>query len=123
MMSDGRANNFLRMIRRSHRGRLKIYLGFAPGVGKTFQMLSEGHRLRAEGVDVVIGVVEHHERAATKALIDGLERVPMRTGEYHGIRGGRRCAWSTNSRTRTCREAPTTSAIKTFRIFSRPACT
>jgi two-component system sensor histidine kinase KdpD len=74
------------MIRRSQRGRLKVYLGFAPGVGKTFQMLSEGHRLKAEGVDVVIGVVEHHGREETRKLIDGLSTVPMRATEYHGIR-------------------------------------
>ena len=84
-MPSTRANSFLEMIRRSQRGRLKIYLGFAPGVGKTFQMLQEGHRLRADGVDVVIGIVEHHGRAATKQLIDGLECVPMRRSEYHGI--------------------------------------
>jgi two-component system, OmpR family, sensor histidine kinase KdpD len=85
-MSDDRAHSFLQMIRRSQRGRLKIYLGFAPGVGKTFQMLTEGHRLKAEGIDAVIGVVEHHGREETRRLIDGLERVPMRQVEYHGIR-------------------------------------
>ncbi len=84
-MSESRATSFLQMIRRSQRGRLKIYLGFAPGVGKTYQMLQEAHRLKAEGVDVVIGVVEHHERPDTRQLIEGLERVPMRQVEYHGI--------------------------------------
>lgn len=73
------------MIRRAQRGRLKVYLGFAPGVGKTYQMLQEGHRLKKDRVDVVVGVVEHHDRAETKRLIDGLERVPMRSEEYHGI--------------------------------------
>ena len=85
-MPEHRAHSFLQMIRRSQRGRLKVYLGFAPGVGKTYQMLSEGHRLKAEGVDIVIGVVEHHGREDTRRLIDGLEQVPMREIEYHGIR-------------------------------------
>ncbi|MDB5326894.1 MAG: universal stress family proteinosmosensitive channel His kinase [Phycisphaerales bacterium] len=84
-MPATRASSFLEMIRRSQRGRLKLYLGFAPGVGKTYQMLQEGHRLKADGVDVVIGVVEHHGRAETITLIDGLDRVPMRHAEYHGI--------------------------------------
>jgi len=73
------------MIRRSQRGRLKVYLGFAPGVGKTYLMLQEGHRLKAEGVDLVVGVVEDHGRIETRSLIDGLERIPMRKVEYHGI--------------------------------------
>lgn len=85
-MPEQRAHSFLQMIRRSQRGRLKVYLGFAPGVGKTYQMLQEGHRLKVERVDVVIGVVEHHGREPTRALIDGLEQVPMRAIEYHGIR-------------------------------------
>ena len=85
-MPDHRAHSFLQMIRRSQRGRLKVYLGFAPGVGKTYQMLSEGHRLKAEGVDIAIGAVEHHGREETRRLIDGLEQVPMRAIEYHGIR-------------------------------------
>ncbi|MBC7785099.1 MAG: PTS sugar transporter subunit IIA [Burkholderiales bacterium] len=84
-MPDNRASSFLQMIRRSQRGRLKVYLGFAPGVGKTYQMLQEGHRLEADGVDVLLGVVEHHGREETKRLIDGLPRVPMRSVEYHGI--------------------------------------
>ena len=85
-MSEDRASSFLQMIRRSQRGRLKIYLGFAPGVGKTYLMLQEAHRLLREGVDVVVGMVEHHGRADTMALVDGLPRVPMRPVDYHGIR-------------------------------------
>ena len=84
-MSESRASSFLQMIRRSQRGRLKVYLGFAPGVGKTYLMLQEGHRLKAEGVDLVVGVVEDHGRIETRSLIDGLERIPMRKVEYHGI--------------------------------------
>lgn len=76
---------FLTLIRRQQRGRLKIYLGFAAGVGKTYEMLQEGHRLKRQGVDVVIGVVETHGRAETAALVEGLEQVPRRRIEYHGV--------------------------------------
>jgi two-component system sensor histidine kinase KdpD len=73
------------MIRRSQRGRLKVYLGYGPGVGKTYQMLTEGHRLKADGIDVVVGVVETHGRAETVKLVEGLEVFPRRTLEYRGI--------------------------------------
>src|SRR3954464_9824677 len=76
---------FLSLIRRQQRGRLKIYLGFAPGVGKTYEMLQEGQRLRRQGVDAVIGVVEAHGRADTAALVGGLEQVPRRRVEYRGV--------------------------------------
>src|ERR1700675_3093530 len=73
------------MIRQQQRGRLKIYLGFAAGVGKTYEMLQEAHRLKRQGVDVVIGVVETHGRAETAALVEGLEQVPRRRIEYRGV--------------------------------------
>ena len=76
---------FLSLIREQQRGRLKVYLGFAPGVGKTYKMLQEGHRLKHQGVDAVVGVVETHGRADTAALIDGLEQVPRRRIEYRGV--------------------------------------
>jgi len=76
---------FLDLIRRQKRGRLKIYLGFAAGVGKTFDMLQEGNRLRRQGVDVVIGFVETHGRTETIAQIGELEQVPRRKIEYRGI--------------------------------------
>ncbi len=76
---------FLDLIRRQQRGRLKIYLGFAAGVGKTYDMLLEGHRLRRQSLDAVIGFVETHGRAETIAQIGELERVPRRRIEYHGI--------------------------------------
>jgi two-component system sensor histidine kinase KdpD len=66
------------------RGRLKVFLGYAPGVGKTFSMLSEGIRRRSRGEDVVIGVVESHGRAATAELISKLEQVPRREIDYKG---------------------------------------
>ncbi len=85
MESADRADNFLRMIRRSRRGRLKVYLGYAAGVGKTYQMLLEGHRLKSEGIDVVIGFVETHGREDTARLTEGLETIPEVRQEYHGI--------------------------------------
>ncbi len=77
--------HFLSLIQRQQRGRLKVYLGFAAGVGKTYEMLQEGQRLKRKGVDVVIGVVETHGRAETAALLDGLEQVPRRRIEYRGV--------------------------------------
>jgi two-component system sensor histidine kinase KdpD len=76
---------FLSLIREQERGRLKIYLGFAPGVGKTYEMLQEGQRLKREKVDVVVGIVETHGRADTAALIGDLEQVPRRRIEYHSV--------------------------------------
>ena len=67
------------------RGRLRVYLGAAPGVGKTYAMLEEGHRLRAEGHDVIIGFVETYGRAETEAMIGDLEIVPRRNVEYRGV--------------------------------------
>src|ERR1700753_2626095 len=64
------------------RGRLKIFLGAAPGVGKTYEMLSAAQARRREHVDVVVGVVETHGRAETEALIAGLEVVPRRLIAY-----------------------------------------
>ncbi|MBN9519498.1 universal stress protein [bacterium] len=85
MTAANRAEQFLALIRRQQRGRLKVYLGFAPGVGKTFEMLQEAHRLVKQGVDVVVGVVEAHGRPETAALVEGLEQVPKRRVEYRGI--------------------------------------
>src|SRR6516162_6063818 len=80
-----RPEQFLTLIRQQQRGRLKIYLGFAAGVGKTYEMLQEGHRLKRQGVDVVIGIVETHGRAETAALIGDLEQVPRRKIEYRNV--------------------------------------
>ncbi len=77
--------HFLTLIRQQQRGRLKVYLGFAAGVGKTYEMLQEGHRLKRQGVDVVIGIVETHGRPETAALIGDLDQVPRRRIEYHGV--------------------------------------
>jgi len=84
-MPEERADTFLRLIRRAKRGRLKVYLGYGAGVGKTYQMLLEGHRLKDEGIDVVVGLVETHGRAETAKLIEGLDVVPRRRQEYRGV--------------------------------------
>jgi two-component system sensor histidine kinase KdpD len=84
-MNENRADNFLRLIRRSQRGRLKIYLGYAAGVGKTYQMLLEGHRIKEDGIDLSVGLVETHGRAETEALLTGLQVIPRRKVTYRGI--------------------------------------
>jgi two-component system, OmpR family, sensor histidine kinase KdpD len=86
MSTEGRRpEDFLELVERAKRGRLKLYLGFAAGVGKTYRMLEEAHSLRKRGVDVVVGFVETHGRADTAALIEGLEVVPRRRIEYRGV--------------------------------------
>src|SRR3954451_16435858 len=77
---------FLSLIRRQERGRLKVYLGSAAGVGKTYAMLREGHRLKKQGVDAVIGFVETHGRAETAEQIGDLESIPPRIVEYRGVK-------------------------------------
>ena len=68
----------------SSRGRLKIFLGAAPGVGKTYEMLTTARAKQRDGIEVVAGVVETHGRAETKALVEGLEVLPRRAVEYKG---------------------------------------
>lgn len=68
------------------RGRLKVFLGYAAGVGKTYQMLSEARDLKAHGVDVVVGYFEPHGRRETIALSEGLETIPRKVIEYRGSR-------------------------------------
>jgi two-component system sensor histidine kinase KdpD len=79
------ADDFLSLIKRQSQGKLKIYLGAAPGVGKTFQMLIEGNRLRRRGVEVVIGYVEPHDRPETTAQIADLEIIPPVITQYKGL--------------------------------------
>ena len=67
-----------------NRGRLKVFLGYAAGVGKTYQMLTEAQELKRRGVDVVIGYFEPHGRKETIALVEGLESVPRKVLEYKG---------------------------------------
>src|SRR3974390_3454622 len=66
----------------SRAGRLKIFVGAAPGVGKTYEMLQSAHAKKKAGGDVVVGVVETHGRAETEALLQGLEVVPRKRIEY-----------------------------------------
>ncbi len=76
--------SFLDLVAQPLKGRLKIYIGAAAGVGKTYKMLEEAHQLRAKGIDVVIGLVETHGRAETAERIGDLEVIPRRTIEYRG---------------------------------------
>jgi two-component system sensor histidine kinase KdpD len=80
-----RAEDFLELVQKSKRGRLKLYIGFAAGVGKTYRMLEEAHALKKRGVDVVIGFIETHGRSETAALVHELEIVPLRQVEYRGV--------------------------------------
>src|SRR6185369_17208040 len=79
------AQDFLELVERGKRGRLKLYVGFAAGVGKTWRMLEEGHALRRRGVDVVAAFIETHGRAETAALVQDLEVVPRRHLQYRGV--------------------------------------
>ena len=64
--------------------RLHVYIGAAAGVGKTYRMLEAAHELRRQGIDVVLALIEPHDRVDTEVLVDGLERVPLKRIEYHG---------------------------------------
>jgi len=80
-----RPEDFLELVERAKRGRLKVYIGPAAGVGKTYQMLEEAHALKKRGVDIVLGFIETHGRAETEALISGLEVIPRRRIDYRGV--------------------------------------
>src|SRR5690242_15060435 len=69
---------------RAERSRLKVFVGAAPGVGKTYAMLQAARERQREGLDVVVGVVETHGRAETEALLEGLEVMPRKAIAYHG---------------------------------------
>lgn len=85
-MDEDKAKSFLKMIQRSRRGHLKIYLGYCAGVGKTYRMLQEGQTMRSEGVDVVVGLVETHGRRDIVELLEGFEMIPRLVQEYKGIK-------------------------------------
>lgn len=79
--------SLLRLVKKdSRRGKLKVYLGMAAGVGKTYRMLQDAHVSRGQGVDVVVGLVETHGRIETAALIADLEIVPRKVVEYKGVK-------------------------------------
>lgn len=86
MINDTRqsAEHFLDLIKQSHRGKFKVYIGMSAGVGKTYRMLQEAHQLSDAGVDIRIGYVETHGRAETQALVDGLILIPRRKLFYKG---------------------------------------
>src|ERR1700733_14145279 len=83
--SRTRADDFLELVERRKRGLLKLYIGFAAGVGKTYRMLEEAHALRDRGVDIVLGFIEPHDRKETQALVAGLEVVARKRIEYRGV--------------------------------------
>ena len=77
--------SFLDLVAERRKGRLKIYVGAAAGVGKTWRMLEEAHELRDKGIDVVLGFIETHRRADTAAKVGDLEVVPRRRLDYRGV--------------------------------------
>jgi two-component system sensor histidine kinase KdpD len=79
------AESLLARAREEGRARLRVYIGAAPGVGKSYQMLEDAHELRRQGMDVVVGFVETHGRADTLAQVGNLEHVPLRRIEYRGV--------------------------------------
>ena len=78
------ADALLARIKEKDRARLRVYIGAAPGVGKTYEMLQEAHALRATGLDVVVGFVETYDRRDTQAQLKDLEVIPRRKVEYRG---------------------------------------
>ncbi len=85
MSNSGRADALLADLPRDGRGRLKVFLGAAPGVGKTYAMLQAAHIQLRQGVKVMAGVVETHGRAETEALLGGLPQQPLVRSEYRGV--------------------------------------
>ena len=76
--------HFLDLIRKSRRGKFKVYIGMSAGVGKTYRMLQEAHSLLKSGIDIKIGYIEPHTRPETIALVEGLPIVPRRKLFYKG---------------------------------------
>ncbi len=81
---DKSVQHFLDMIKKSRRGKLKIYIGMSAGVGKSYRMLQEAHSLQKSGIDVKIGYIETHNRTETQALLEGLSIIPRRQLFYKG---------------------------------------
>jgi two-component system sensor histidine kinase KdpD len=84
-MARPTGDQMLAKLQTEQRPRLRIYIGAAPGVGKTYSMIEDAHALRRDGVDVVVGFVETHGRAETEAKLADLEIVPRRKVEYRGV--------------------------------------
>ena len=81
---DSSVRNFIELIQKSRRGKLKVYIGMSAGVGKSFRMLQEAHALLRNGIDIQIGYVETHNRVDTHALLDGLPVISRRRTFYKG---------------------------------------
>ena len=91
--------HFLDLIKRSQRGKFKVYIGMIAGVGKSYRMLQEAHELLENGVDVKIGYIETHGRAGTEAMLQGLPVIPRRKIFYKGVgRNGFGCHYPSSSR-------------------------
>src|SRR5215813_12054698 len=89
-MSDGHfkrpsPESLLAKLHEGEQAKLRVYIGAAPGVGKTYQMLADAHLLKKQGVDIVVAVLETHGREDTRAMIGDLECVPLRRIEYRGV--------------------------------------
>ncbi|MEJ2880629.1 sensor protein KdpD [Pedobacter sp. GR22-6] len=80
----GSVKKFLDMVKKSRRGKFKVYIGMSAGVGKTYRMLQEAHALLKNGIDIQIGYIETHNRAETHALLDGVPLIPRRNIFYKG---------------------------------------
>jgi two-component system sensor histidine kinase KdpD len=83
-MENNSAEHFLDLIKKSRKGKFKIYIGMSAGVGKTFRMLQEAHALLRTGIDVKIGYIETHNRKETHDLLEGLPVIPRRKLFYKG---------------------------------------
>ena len=79
------SESLLAKLNQGEQAKLRVYIGAAPGVGKTYQMLEDAHLLKRQGADIVVAVVEAHGREDTKAMIGNLECVPLRRIEYRGV--------------------------------------
>ena len=84
MSREESVQHFLDLIKKSRRGKFKVYIGMIAGVGKSYRMLQEAHELLDNGVDVKIGYIETHGRAGTDAMLEGLPVVPRRKIFYKG---------------------------------------
>ncbi|WP_026487391.1 KdpD-like non-kinase potassium sensor [Caldanaerobius polysaccharolyticus] len=84
-MENRASDYFLKEVQRANKGRLKIYIGAAPGVGKTYKMLRDANELKRQGIDVVIGFVETYGRKETEEQIGDLEKLPLKRILYNGI--------------------------------------
>ena len=108
--SPSAAESALARVKKEGRARFRLYIGAAPGVGKSYRMLEDAHQLRRQGVDVVIGFIEPHGRADTKALVSDLEQVPLaraRVSRGHPARDGCRSCQGAPSQDRCRRRAGT----------------